>query len=62
MEFTFEAADPRDPMSSDNLEIKEIRLDEQPLRMREENDVQLNTALRAAIYRLKAILPNEPAW
>ena len=61
VEFTFEAADSRDMMSSDNLDIKEIRLDDQPLRMAQENDAQLNTALRAAIYRLKAILPNEPA-
>lgn len=61
VEFAYEAADPRDPMSSDDLNIKEIRLDDQPLRMAQEYDVQLQTALRAAIYRLKAILPNEPA-
>lgn len=61
IEFTFQAADPRDAMSSDNLDIKEIRLDDEPLKLYQECDAQLNTALRAAIYRLKAILQNEPA-
>ena len=61
IEFTYEVADSRDPMSGDNLDIKEIRLDDEPLKLYQECDAQLNTALRAAIYRLKAILPNEPA-
>ena len=60
IEFTFEAADPRDAMSSDDLDIKEILLDGKHLRIQDEIDGQLNTALRAAIYRLKSILPNEP--
>jgi hypothetical protein len=60
VEFDYTAADPRDPVSTDNLEIKEVRLDDQPLSMAQENDVQLQTALRVAIYRLKAILPNVP--
>jgi hypothetical protein len=58
IEFTFESADPRDAMSSDNVDIKEILLDDQPLTADLENDVNLQTALLTAIYRLKAILPN----
>ena len=61
VEFTYESADPRDAMSSDNVEIREIRLDDVPLHRPQENDVNLQNALLTAIYRLKAILPNEPA-
>lgn len=59
VEFTYNAGDPGDPMSTSDVDIKEVWLDDVPLTPRQECDVQLQTALRAAIYRLKAILPNE---
>ena len=55
--FNFSAADKRDPMSGDDCELLDIKLDGVTLPLKVENDPMLNGLLERAIYRLHDIMP-----
>ena len=55
--FNFSAADKRDPMSGDDCELLDIKLDGVTVPLKVENDPVLNGILGSAIHRIHNIMP-----